>query len=69
MTFTEWLDNQKDYGLCNPPMKAEQAIGFLADYLDISPDPIPENAEQTTTYIVYEILRKYSKKFRKEYRK
>ena len=67
--FTEWIDNQEDYGMCNPPMKAQQAIYFLFDYLDIPYDVMPESTEQTNTHIVFEILMKYSKKFRKEYKK
>ena len=34
------------------PMDAQTAIYFLADYLDIPSDTIPENVEQTNTYIV-----------------
>jgi hypothetical protein len=65
-TFTEWLDEQPDYGLCDPPMKAQMAIDYLFDYLDVPPISMPENCEQCNTAILYFILYKYSKKFRKE---
>lgn len=67
--LTEWLDEQPDYGLCNPPMDPSQALYFLFDYLIPGEyDPLSEGARQTNTYIVFHILRKYSKTFRKELR-
>lgn len=69
-TFTEWLREQPDYGICNPPMSSEKALDFLFDYLLVDDyDPTPEGAQQTNTYIVFKILMKYSKEFRKERRK
>lgn len=65
-TITSWLAKQEDYGLCNPPMDAQKALLFLAEYLDIPEDTIPENEQQTNTYIVCKILDRYSKKYRKE---
>lgn len=65
-TITDWLSKQEDYGLCNPPMDAQKALHFLAEYLDIPEDTMPENEQQTNTYIVCEILNRYSKKYRKE---
>ena len=65
-TITGWLAKQEDYGLCNPPMDAQKALRFLAEYLDIPEDTIPENEQQTNTYIVCKILDRYSKKYRKE---
>lgn len=65
-TITDWLAKQEDYGLCNPPMDAQKALCFLAEYLDIPEDTIPENEQQTNTYIVCKILDRYSKKYRKE---
>lgn len=68
-TLTEWLENDaKDCGLCDPPMKADQAIQFLKDYLlgENWYVTMPENGEQCNTAIVIEILYKYSSKFRKE---
>ena len=67
--LTEWLNEQPDYGLCNPPMNPDQALEFLFNYLTPGNyDPLPESAHQTNTYIVFNILRKYSKVFRKELR-
>lgn len=69
--ITEWADKQPDYGICNPPMDGDKALTFLANYLlDVDfHDPMPENVEQVYTHIVFEILNKYSKDFRKEYKK
>lgn len=64
--FTSWMEKQKSYGLMNPPMKAQKAVDMLAYYLDVPPDPNPESAEQTNTYIVDEILYKYSKPYKQE---
>lgn len=69
MTLTEWIVNQPDYGLCNPPMDSQTALNFLFEYLGLPPDSISESVEQTNTYIVFEILLKHSPKFRKEYKK
>lgn len=67
--LTDWLDEQPDYGLCNPPMSPDEALDFLFNYLIPEDyDPLPEGAWQTNTYIVYQILSKYSRKFRKELR-
>ena len=65
MNMTEWLNSQKDYGLCNPPMDAQTALNFLADYLEIPDNVLSESVEQTNTYIVCEILGRYSKKYKK----
>lgn len=65
-TITKWLEKQKDYGMCNPPMDAQTGINFLSDYLDIPPSTMPESPQQTNTYIIFEILYKHSKRFRKE---
>lgn len=67
-SFTEWLNEQPDYGMCNPPMDAQTALNFLAKYLNISCGTMPESTEQTNTHIVAEILSKYSKEYRKERR-
>lgn len=65
-TITEWLDEQPDYGLCDPPMDAQMALDYLFDYLDISPVTISQSTEQCNTEIVYDILMQYSPKFRRE---
>ena len=68
-TITEWIDKQPNYGMCNPPMDAQTALNFLCDYLDCPYDNMPESIEQCNTHIVFEILQKHSRKFRKEYKK
>lgn len=69
MKLTEWINNQPDYGICNPPMSSDQALDFLFEYLIPDHyDPNPESCEQVNTYVVYEILMKYSKEFRREVR-
>lgn len=71
VSFMEWLklENAKDPDNILPPeLDFEKAIYFLKNYL------LGENwyvnysgsAKQINTDIVYNILRKYSKKFRKE---
>lgn len=73
MTFTEWLKQEfeKDPdNLCDPPLEAQQAIYFLTDYL-LGEEwyvTMPESAEQINTAIVHAILKKYSRKYRKEIR-
>lgn len=71
MKFTEWIEKQSNYGIFNPPMTSQIAVNLLADYLLgedwVCVDPI--STEQINTQIVYEILMKYSRKFRKEVKK
>jgi hypothetical protein len=70
MKLTEWLDKQPDYGLCDPPMDPQEALDFLYEYL--IPDHyvcIPEGERQLNTAIVWAILKKYSRTFRKEVRR
>ena len=69
--FTDFLDsenNKNKYNLLPASLPAQQAIAFLCNYLlgedwyiadSISPN-------QANTEIVFAILEKYSKKFRKE---
>lgn len=66
ITISEWFSKQPDYGILHPPMDAQTAIYFLFDYLDIPYDIYPESTEQSNTFIVVEILKRHSKKFRKE---
>ena len=69
--LTEWLDNSQDYGIFAPPMKAQTAVDFLQRYLlgekwyCVS----PMSCEQINTEIVHAILLKYSRAYRKEWRK
>jgi hypothetical protein len=67
--FTYWLEHEaKDCGLCDPPLEAQKAIRFLKDYLlgESWSVTIPESTEQINSVIVWDILYKYSKEFRKE---
>ena len=70
-TFTDWLENDSiDCGIMSPPMEDKKALEFLTDYL------LGENwyvadtisQKQVNTNRVHEILWKYSKKYRKEYK-
>ena len=71
VSFTEWLklENSKDPSNTLPPeLDFEKAIYFLKNYL-LGEDwyvNYSGSAKQINTDIVYNILRKYSKKFRKE---
>lgn len=71
VSFTEWLklENVKDPGNTLPPeLDFEKAIYFLKNYL-LGEDwyvNYPGSSKQINTDIVYDILRKYSKRFRKE---
>lgn len=71
VSFTEWLklENAKDPDNTLPPeLDFEKAIYFLKNYL-LGEDwyvNYSGSAKQINTDIVYNILRKYSKKFRKE---
>lgn len=71
ISFTEWLklENSKDPDNMLPPgLDFEKAIYFLKNYL-LGEDwyvNYSGSAKQITTDIVYDILKKYSKKFRKE---
>ena len=71
VSFTEWLklENAKDPdNILSPELDFEKAIYFLKNYL-LGEDwyvNYSGSAKQINTDIVYNILRKYSKKFRKE---
>jgi len=68
-SFTDWLNKNQDSNNIFPPgMDSDTAIQFLADYL------LPKDwyisyscgKSQANTEIVSAILKKYSKKYRKE---
>ena len=70
-TFTDWLENDSiDYGIMSPSMEDKKALEFLTDYLLgenwYVVDPI--SPKQVNTNIVHEILWKYSKRYRKEWK-
>ena len=70
--FTYWLEHEaKDCGLCDPPLDAQKALQFLTDYLlgENWYVATSESTEQVNSVIVWEILNKYSKEFRKEKKK
>ena len=70
-TFTDFLENDSiNCGIMSPPMEDKKALEFLTDYLlgenwyvvdQISP-------KQVNTNRVHEILWKYSKQYRKEWK-
>lgn len=68
-SFTEWLKSQEDpENILPPELDFEKAIQFLKNYL-LGEDwyvNYSGSSKQITTDIVYDILEKYSKKFRKE---
>lgn len=70
-TFTDWLHNDsKDCGILSPPMEPQLALNILQEYL-LGEDwyvvnPISRN--QINTEVVFEILMKHSKRFRKEWK-
>ena len=70
-TFTDWLENDSiDCGIMSPNMEAEKALSFLTDYLlgENWYVVAPLSPKQVNTNIVHEILWKYSKQYRKEYK-
>jgi hypothetical protein len=72
--FVEWLDAEckKDPDdLCDPPLNPQLAVHFLCSYL-LGDDwciPMSESQVQANSAIVFDILYKYSKKFRKQVKK
>ena len=70
-TFTDWLENDSiDCGIMSPPMEDKKALEFLTDYLLGENWYVvgPISPKQVNTNIVHEILWKYSKQFRKEWK-
>ena len=69
-TGVDRLDMRYFENMIGIPISSDKAIGILRSYLLgedwYTVDPLSK--EQTNTEIVYDILRKYSKKFRKELR-
>lgn len=69
--FTYWLEHEaEDCGLMQPPLPAQKAVNFLKDYL-LGEDWYvvnPVNTEQCNAQAVHEILYKYSREYRKEYK-
>lgn len=71
LNFVDWLEEEckKDPdNLLDPPLEPQLALNFLCDYL-LGEDwcvVMPESQKQVNAAIVYDILEKYSKRFRKE---
>ena len=69
--FTEWLRRESERcNICSPALPAQRAIKFICDYL-LGEDwycVMPMHTEQVNAEIVHEILWKYSRKYRKEYK-
>ena len=70
----KWLKEQNETinkgNIFPPPLEPQMAIGFLKEYL-LGEDWYtvnPISQEQINTEIVFEILFKYSKRFKKEYK-
>lgn len=71
-TFPEFLKEEWESDNMLPPaLSAQDAINFLKDYLLGENWYVPYScgAGQANTEIVYDILDKYSKRFRKEKKK
>ena len=70
-TFTDWLENDSvDCGIMSPPMEDKKALEFLTHYLLGENWYVvgPISPKQVNTNIVHEILWKYSKQYRKEWK-
>lgn len=70
-TIFDWIRNRQGDNLFYPPMKSEEFIDFIKDYL-LDEDWYvinPVSAEQVYTEILLAVLEKYSKKFKKEQKK
>ena len=70
--FTYWLKHDaEDCGIMPPPLEAQKAVNILKDYLLgenwYIADPV--STEQCNAQIVHEILMKYSREYRKEYKR
>ena len=70
--FTEWLrDYAEDCGIFSPPLDAQMAVDFLQNYL-LGEDWYvinPISTQQANTEVVHTILYKYSRKYRKEWKR
>ena len=69
--FTFWLKYKaKDCGIMQPPCTDVLALQFIKDYL-LGEDwyvANPVNHEQCNSQLIHEILYKYSREYRKEYK-
>ena len=71
-SYVDWLIKNCDSDdICDPALNAQEAINFLCNYL-LGQDwyvATSESAEQVNSVIVHQILKKYSKRYRKELKK
>ena len=69
-TLTDWLNVRNNFGIFYPPMKAEEFIEFIKDYLlnENWYTVNPVSNEQVYTEILIDVLDRYSKKYKKEKR-
>lgn len=71
-SFEAMKDNVCDtsYGLCPPPMSAQEALDILTSYLldDNWYTALSINTEQCNAIITEQILDKYSKKWKKDWK-
>ena len=71
--FTNWFENKsEDCGLCSPPMNSQLAVDFLQKYLlgdGWYCTGIAQTNAQCNTEIVFNILNKHSRRFRKEWKR
>ena len=69
MKFSKWLDNNWDKdNMFPPPLDPQEALIFFKEYL-LGEDWYivnPLSTAQANCELVYDILYKYSRKFRKE---
>ena len=69
MKFSKWLDNNWDKdNMFPPPLDPQEALNFLQEYL-LGEDWCivnPLTTSQANCEVAYNILYKYSRKFRKE---
>ena len=72
LKFTEWLKREAESNnICALSLPAQKAVDFICNYL-LGEDwycVMPIHAEQANTEIVHEILMKYSRRYRKEYKR
>lgn len=65
-----WYEN-KDFELCDPPINAQFALDLIFKTLVDDKEhysyltAMPESIEQTNSIMLYEILYRYSRKYRK----
>lgn len=81
ISFDEYIKQRenwfrgKDFELCNPPIKAQFALDLIFKALINDKEQyqylttMPESVEQTNDIMLYMILYKYSRNFRKYLRK